>query len=197
MPVVHSTFWVARSHPDHRFWAVGSYHITSYDNLFLSIDLMLKASVHYASTRALRNFNHTDYSMNSADYLLPPLPSCGNLKEPTTDSSTQSNEISTGDKSPTPCDRYSEGEPSTLKLPSNPPLKKAKAVYKGYDAYHSQIRKLDWLKAHRALTTSPEVSPHTTWLIETLQAIITRWEQVLPYIASPYPIPPNNPSAFT
>ena len=60
-----------------------------------------------------------------------------------------------------------------------------KAVYKGYDAYHSQIRKLDWLKAHRALTTSPEVTPHTTWLIETLHAIITRWEAVLPADASP------------
>jgi len=41
------------------------------------------------------------------------------------------------------------------------------------------------------------VTPHASWLIETLQAIITRWEAVLPYIASPYPIAPNNPSAFT
>ncbi|KAI4701042.1 hypothetical protein J4E89_010878 [Alternaria sp. Ai002NY15] len=165
--------------PDHRFWAVGSYHITSYDNLFLRIDLMLKASLHHASTRALRHSNLTDHSMNRADYLLPPLPGCDDLKQPTTNNSTQSNDISTDDKPPTPYDCYSE------------------AVYKGYDAYHSQIRKLDWLKAHRALTTSPEVTPHTTWLIETLQAIITRWEAVLPYIASPYPISPNNPSAFT
>ncbi|KAI4910672.1 hypothetical protein J4E90_006927 [Alternaria incomplexa] len=163
---------------DHRFRAVGSYHITSYDNLFLSIDLMLKASLHHASTRALRHSNLTDHSMNRADYLLPPLPGCDDLKHPTINNSTQSNDTSTDDKPPTPYDRYSE-------------------VYKGYDAYHSQIRKLDWLKAHRALTTSPEVTPHTTWLIETLQAIITRWEAVLPYIASPYPIPPNNPSAFT
>ena len=157
---------------------------------------MLKASVHHASTRALRHSNLTDHSMNRADYLLPPLPGCGDLKQPTTNNSTQSDDSSTDDKPPTPYDCYSEGEPSILQLPSTP-LKKAKAVYKGYDAYHSQIRKLNWLKAHRALTTSPEVTPHTIWLIETLQAIITRWEAVLPYIASPYPIPPNNPSAFT
>jgi len=100
---------MGRYDPDHRFWAVGSYHITSYDNLFLSIDLMLKASLHHASTRALRNSNLNDHSMNRADYLLPPLPGFGDLKEPTTDNSAQSNEVSAEDKPPTPYDRYSEG----------------------------------------------------------------------------------------
>ncbi|OWY57186.1 hypothetical protein AALT_g9332 [Alternaria alternata] len=70
-------------------------------------------------------------------------------------------------------------------------------IYKGYDAYHSQVRKLDWLKSHHAYTASPEVSKHAEWLIETLYAIVARWEEVLPYIAEPYPIPPNSPSAFS
>ncbi|CAN9419721.1 unnamed protein product [Alternaria alternata] len=68
---------------------------------------------------------------------------------------------------------------------------------KRYDAYHSQVRKLDWLKSHHTYTTSPEVSKHAEWLIETLDAIVARWEEVLPYIAEPYPIPLNSPSAFS
>jgi len=120
VPVVPSALLMGRFDPDHRFWAVGSYHIISYDNLFLSIDLMLKASLHHASTRALRHSNLTDHSMNRADYLLPPLPGCDDLKQPTTNNSTQSNDISTDDKPPTPYDLYSEGEPSTLQLHSSP-----------------------------------------------------------------------------
>jgi hypothetical protein len=133
--------------------------------------------------------------MNSAEYLLPPLPGCGDLK-PTTNDVTQSTEISTCLERLTQCDPYCEGQRPfsrtqifTKEIPT--------ATYKSYDAYHSQIRKLDWLKAHCAFTASPEVTPHTTWLIETLHAIIARWEEVLPYIAQPYTFPPNNPSAFT
>jgi len=120
MPVVPSALSTGRFDPDHRFWAMGSYHITSHDNLFLSIDLMLKASLHHASTRALRHSNLTDHSMNRADYLLPPLPGRDDLKEPTTNNSTQSKDILTDDKPPTPYDCYSEGEPSILESHPTP-----------------------------------------------------------------------------
>jgi hypothetical protein len=59
------------------------------------------------------------------------------------------------------------------------------------------MRKLNWFKAHNTSAVSPEVSKYAKWLIETLQAIIARWEEVLPYVAKPCPKPPNSPSAFS
>jgi hypothetical protein len=135
--------------------------------------------------------------MNCAEYLLPPLPGCGDLKGTTAHRSTQDSDKLAPHERHRKCDGYSESQYVTRRSTLGAPLKKSIAVYKGYDAYHAQMRKLNWLKAHDTSAISPEVSKHAKWLIETLQAIIARWEEVLPYVARPYPKPPDSPSAFS
>ncbi|KAG9185671.1 hypothetical protein G6011_07002 [Alternaria panax] len=117
-------------------------------------------------------------TMMTSEYLLPPLPDLDGPERLTMDNPIQDTNVLG------PPELHQESE-------------RFEEIYKGYDAYHSQVRKLNWLKSHHAYTTCPEVFKHAEWLIETLHAIVARWEEVLPYIAHPYPFPAHSTSTIS